>query len=158
MTANTSHGSARGDVIDLGPYLTKLCESLAASMIGDRKPISLTVSAEGDAASSQAVSIGLIVTELVINALKHAFPEDKAEGHVTVSHEVDGTNWKLSVTDTGIGKPDFGTDQTKAGLGTSIVKALAQQLHAVVEVSSDATGTTVSVIHATFPTRPPRVA
>jgi len=67
-------------------------------MIGGSRPISLTVSAEGNAASSQAVSIGLIVTELVINALKHAFPENKIEGRVTVSHEVDGTNWKLVVS------------------------------------------------------------
>jgi two-component sensor histidine kinase len=70
---------------------------------------------------------------------------------------VDGTNWKLSVVDTGIGKPDFGTEQTKAGLGTSIVKALAQQLDAVVEVSSNQNGTTVSVVHATFPIRRPHM-
>ena len=152
------HISGRADVIELGPYLTKLCESLAAAMIGGSRPISLMVSAEGNAASSQAVSIGLIVTELVINALKHAFPEDRTESRVTVSHEVDGTNWRLVVADTGIGKPDFGTEQTKGGLGTSIVKALALQLDAVVEVSSDPSGTTVSIIHATFPTRHPRAA
>jgi two-component sensor histidine kinase len=66
--------------------------------------------------TARAVSIGLIVTELVINALKHAFPEDKTESRVTVSYEMDGTNWKLVVADTGIGKPDFGTEQTKGGL------------------------------------------
>jgi two-component sensor histidine kinase len=142
------HAFGRGDIIEIGPYLTKLCESLAASMIGDRRRVSLTVSAEGCADSGRAVGVGLIVTELVINALKHAFP-DETEGRVTVSHEVDGTNWKISVADTGIGKPDL----TKAGLGTSIVKALAQQLDAVVEVSSDPNGTTVSVVHATFLTR-----
>jgi len=44
-------------------------------MIGDRRPISLKAHVEGGtASSSQAVSIGLIVTELVINVLKHAFP------------------------------------------------------------------------------------
>jgi two-component sensor histidine kinase len=52
-----------------------MCKTLEASMIGDRQPVSLEVHVEGDAVtSSQAVSIGLIVTELVINALKHAFP------------------------------------------------------------------------------------
>ena len=43
-------------------------------MVGDRRPISIKVQAtSGAATSSEAVSIGLIVTELVINALKHAF-------------------------------------------------------------------------------------
>jgi two-component sensor histidine kinase len=152
------HASGRGDIVEMSPYLTQLCESLAASMIGDRRRISLKVSAEGGAESGQAVGIGLIVTELVINALKHAFPDDKTDGLVTVSHEVDGPNWKLSVADTGTGKPDFGTEQTKAGLGTSIVKALAHQLDAVVEVSSDSNGTSVSVVHATFPKRRPHAA
>ena len=150
------HTSGRADVIELKPYLAKLCEGLAASMIGDSRPIALTVSAEGNTASSQAVSIGLIVTELVINALKHGFPEHRTEGEVTVSYEIDGTNWKLVVADNGIGRQDSGTEQAKGGLGTSIVRALAQQLGAVVEVSSTPNGTTVSIIHATFPARPPR--
>jgi PAS domain S-box-containing protein len=152
------HISESADVIEIGPYLTKLCESLAASMIGDIRPIALTVSAEGSTTSSQAVSIGLIVTELVINALKHAFPADTTEGRVTVSHEVRGSDWKLSVADTGIGKPDFGTEQNKGGLGTSIVRALAQQLDAVVQASSEPDGTIVSVVHATFPARRPSAA
>jgi two-component sensor histidine kinase len=59
-------------------------------------------------------------------------------------------NWKLSVADNGIGRPDGVFAQPKAGLGTSIVKALAQQLGAQVETVAGAKGTTVSVTHATF--------
>jgi len=60
-----------GDAIELAPYLKRLCETLAASMIGDDRPIALTVRANaGSALSNEAVSIGLIVTELVINSLK----------------------------------------------------------------------------------------
>ena len=69
-------------------------------MIGDNQPISLKVVAqEGHATSRQAESLGLIVTELVMNALKHAFPNKKSKGHITVAYEVAGTNWKLSVAD-----------------------------------------------------------
>jgi len=151
--------SGAGETIPVGPYLTKLCASLADSMIGDSRPIALKVSAEeGAVSSSQAVSIGLIVTELVINALKHAFPNAKTVGEVTVSYDVDGTDWRLSVADNGVGKPDFGPEQTKGGLGTSVVKALAQQMDGRVEVSSSSKGTAVSVVHATFTTRPLRAA
>jgi two-component sensor histidine kinase len=60
--------------VEVTPYLSKLCESLAASMIGDIRPISLKVCGNGGSANSRdAECLGLIVTELVMNALKHAF-------------------------------------------------------------------------------------
>jgi two-component sensor histidine kinase len=93
----------------------------------------------------------LIVTELILNALKHAFPDGSRSDHkITVRFEVAGSNWKLSVVDNGIGAPVGVFAQAKSGLGTSIVNALAQQLDAKVEVLSGASGTTVSVSHTTF--------
>jgi chemotaxis protein methyltransferase CheR len=92
----------------------------------------------------------LIVTELVMNALKHAFPNDKRDGRITVGYDAAGTNWKLSVTDNGIGRPDGVFAQAKTGLGTSIVKALAHQLDAHVETLAGPQGTIVSVTRATF--------
>jgi chemotaxis protein methyltransferase CheR len=96
----------------------------------------------------------LIVTELVLNALKHAFPNDIIDHRITVTYDVAGTNWKLSIADNGIGRRTDPFAQAKAGLGTSIVKALAQQLDARVEVLSGPQGTTVSVTHATFAKMP----
>ena len=117
--------------IEMGPYLIRLCETLAISMIGDSRPISLQVIGEGGLATSrQAESLGLIVTELVMNALKHAFPQEKAEGRIAVAYEQVGTNWKLSVADNGIGKPRGVFAQGKSGLGTGIIKALSHQLDA----------------------------
>jgi two-component sensor histidine kinase len=148
--------------IAMAPYLSRLCESLAASMIGESRPISLQVrAAEGNVTSSQAVSIGLIVTELVINALKHAFPAATRDGQVVVAYELAGTNWKLSISDNGVGAPEESIGrlgQKKSGLGTSIVTALAQQLEAQVEVLSGPAGTTVSITHATFVSELPAAA
>jgi two-component sensor histidine kinase len=146
-------------LIEMVPYLTRLCDTLATSMIGDARPISLKVFGDGGSAlARQAESLGLIATELVMNALKHAFPDDKIDGQITIGYVVNGTNWKLSVTDNGIGKPDGVFAQPKTGLGTGIVKALAQQLDAVVETSAKPEGTTVSITHATFSTQEVRAA
>ena len=148
------HGSERHDQIEVGPYLSRLCESLAASMIRDRRPISLQVLVNGGTAeSAKAVSLGLIVTELVINALKHAFPKDRPDGRVVVSYQINGSDWKLVVSDNGIGKPDVANTPAKGGLGTTLVKALAQDLDAEVEVVSGPGGANVSLTHAAFPSR-----
>lgn len=121
-------------------------------MIGGSRPIALKVVGEGGSGTSrQAESLGLIVTELVMNALKHAFPDDKAEGRITVAYDMAGTNWKLSVSDNGIGKPAGGFAPAKSGLGTGIIKALSHQLDAKVETLAGSEGTTVSITHATFP-------
>jgi two-component sensor histidine kinase len=95
--------SGLNESIEIGPYLTKLCDSLAKSMVGDRRPLSIVVQAtRGAATSSEAVSLGLIVTELVINALKHAFPTGEA-GEISVSYDARDSRWRLSVADNGGG-------------------------------------------------------
>jgi chemotaxis protein methyltransferase CheR len=120
-------------------------------LIGETRPILLSVIGDGGGVTSrQAESLGLIVTELVINALKHAFPDEKVEGQVKVAFDMAGTNWKLSVSDDGIGRPVGAIAQPKSGLGTSIVTALAQQLGAKLETLANPKGTTVSVTHAAF--------
>ena len=140
--------SGHGEAIEIGPYLSRLCETLAASMIGDSRPISLKVeSGPGTAASGEAVSIGLITTELVLNAIKHAFPSGSG-GEIVVKYDVNETDWRLSVSDNGIGlQPDGGRRQY-AGLGTTIVEALAHQLKAHIEKESLLPGIIVSIVHS----------
>lgn len=130
--------------INVGPYLTRLCDALAGSMIGEGRPIVLKVKAgDGMATSNEAASIGLIVTELVINALKHAFVDGRVGGLIVVAYDVAGSGWKLTVSDNGVGQ----LDKTVPGLGTSIVEALSKQLEAEVTMSGALGGTTVSITH-----------
>jgi len=149
------HATGPSGPVDMAPYLTQLCDSLKTSMIGDYRPTTLKVISDaGTVTSREAVSLGLIVTELIMNALKHAFPDDRADRQIAVGFAVAGTNWKLSITDNGIGAPVGVFAQAKSGLGTSIVKALAQQLEARVDVLSGPQGTSVLVTHATFAKMP----
>jgi two-component sensor histidine kinase len=147
--------SGHGEQIDVASYLSKLCETLAASMIGTTRPVALIVKADsGTAVSADAVSIGLIVTELAINALKHAFPDDATRGQVIVSYQINGNDWKLTVSDDGLGRQETGKRAIKGGLGTNLVKALAQQLDATVETVSGPKGTSVSIAHSVFIAKP----
>jgi two-component sensor histidine kinase len=137
--------------IEIASYLSKLCETLAQSMIGDSRPISLRVEADpGTAAAHEAVSIGLIVTELVMNAVKHAFRGERQGAAIVVSYKVAATDWKLTVSDDGVGKPNVGGGGSKPGLVTSLIQALAKQPDARVQTASDSGGSAVSITHATF--------
>jgi two-component system, sensor histidine kinase PdtaS len=137
--------STVGDVT-LRPYLTALCDSIGASMIRDRSKLSLEVAVDESVTSADvSVSLGLIVTELVINALKHAFPRDSS-GKIKVDYNSRGPNWTLSVSDTGVGMPKD-PENSKAGLGTNIVQALAGQLQATIKIAEAHPGTMVSIAH-----------
>jgi two-component sensor histidine kinase len=130
---------------ELRQYLTDLCNSIAASMISDPAILHFNVSVDDSTMTpDQSVSLGLIITELVINSLKHAFPDPKCPGKVNIDFRSSPAGWILSVIDDGVGIP-AGHGDTKSGLGTGIVIALAGQLSATVAVSDAKPGTCVTV-------------
>ncbi len=143
--------SAASGSIELAPYLTKLCDAISDSMIGDNRSITLKVCGDsGRATNRRAESLGLIVTELVINSLKHAFNENSKDARITVAYDVFGKDWKLVVADNGTGKAAGGSARPKSGLGTGIVSALASHLDAQVVTVSGPQGTIVSIAHSTL--------
>lgn len=131
--------------VELRSYFTQLCKSLGASMIHDAKTQRIIVDCDvAISSASESVSLGLIVTELVINALKHAFPDGK--GTITLSYKEEGLTWKLCVRDDGVGMLTEPSG-TGAGLGTSLINALAEKLDAVVSINNAHPGTEVCVRH-----------
>jgi two-component system, sensor histidine kinase PdtaS len=139
--------TASGQVA-LRPYLTELCASIAASMIADPKLLALTVEVDDSfTTADRSVSMGLIVTELVINSLKHAYPDDHAKGTIAVGFHATGDGWILTVADDGVGISEDHASG-KPGLGTGIVQALAAQLGATVEVTNADPGCLVSIAAA----------
>jgi two-component sensor histidine kinase len=135
--------STLGEVA-LRPYLMQLCESLGASMIHDPERFSIAVTVDGSVVTAnESVSLGLIITELVINALKHAFLERK-NGKILVDYSSDRRGWTLSVKDDGVGMPP---GRGKPGLGTGIVEALARQLDGRISVADASPGTVFTLVH-----------
>ena len=134
------------DNVALRIYFHDLCHSIGASMIGDPDRLSLTTDVDDSVVDADtSASLGLIVTELVINALKHAFPGRTQKGTIKVGYKSNGDAWTLVVADDGIGMAKDEEDR-KPGLGTGIVEALAGQLGAVVTITDQEHGTQVSVV------------
>ena len=153
---NTSDGIEQ---IEMGPYLTKLSAGLASSMVGPRQHIDIAVAAsKGALATSHAVSIGLIVTELIINAIKYAFPEPHASARVRVTFEMAKSDWKLTVADNGVGRLRNEKLETATGLGTALIAALAKQLRAQIAETSSSDGLSVAVTRSTFESHLPVAA
>ncbi|MET4636057.1 two-component sensor histidine kinase [Kaistia defluvii] len=132
--------------VEVRNYFNQLCQSLGASMIADPDRLSIQVTVDDSRVTADvSVSLGLIVTELVINALKHAFPDERV-GTIRVDYQSSGQDWTLSVVDDGIGMPS-GDDAPKAGLGSGIVEALAKNMLGEIQVTNADPGTKVSISH-----------
>lgn len=140
LLASTATGK-----VGLRQYLDDLCSSISASMIANPETLQLEVVVDDSTMNpDQSVSLGLIVTELAINALKHAFPSPDRVGKIDITFASSADGWALIVADNGVGLPaDHAT--AKPGLGTGIVNALAQQLAATVVVTDAKPGTCVTV-------------
>jgi chemotaxis protein methyltransferase CheR len=136
-----------GNDVELGPYLKVLCEGLASSMIGDDQAVTILSSATAGAIKSEdAVSFGLVVTELVINSLKHGFPGGRG-GRIVVDYVKAAEDWRLSVSDDGVGRSTDPPESLHVGLGTSIVEALAKNLDARVEIAPPGRGAATAIVH-----------
>ena len=149
------HATEGIDQIEVSSYLTTLCSSLATSMVGEGRPVAIEVAADKSMIdSARAVSVGLIVTELLINAIKYAFPDTRPDARIRVTYEVSGPDWKLTVADNGIGKVTGDATKPGGGLGTAIVKALVRQLEAQMQTTtSEDKGMSVEIERATFQPR-----
>jgi two-component sensor histidine kinase len=114
----------------LNQYLDSLLEDLRRSAEGNRMS-RLTLKAEPvEIDPDRAVAIGIIVNELVMNAVKYAYPDGAGPIHVELKTE--GDELALAITDDGVGL-NAKTDPRSTGMGQRIVAAMATKLDASVE-------------------------
>jgi two-component sensor histidine kinase len=119
--------------LEIGTYLKDVCQGLSMEC-----PIEAIVPSGIRISTDRAISLALIMVELVTNAAKYAYPGGKGQIRVRVART--GDNLVLSVKDEGAGLPE-GFDLQKAkGLGMKIVLTLATQLSAEVEARRHASG------------------
>ena len=128
--------------IDMDAYLQGLVEEIATALTADGPAHRIKLDVEPvRMATDRAVSLGVIVTELVTNALKYAYPKG-AIGDVRVALRRDATDLMLTVEDDGIGYTAE-TAPKGTGLGTRIVRAMAASLQASQSFDTMSRGTRV---------------
>jgi two-component sensor histidine kinase/CheY-like chemotaxis protein len=126
----------------LNQYLDALLEDLRRSAEGNRMS-RLTLKAEPiEIDPDRAVAIGIIVNELVMNAVKYAYPDGAGPIHVVLQAQDD--DLLLSIADDGVGL-NVKSDPRSTGMGQRIVSAMASKLEASVERDPDHAGTRIVV-------------
>jgi two-component sensor histidine kinase len=134
-------------VLDTKQFIADLCHDLRSSLVGFR-PITISVSAESHPITLQrAVALGLMINELLTNALKHAFP-DGSPGQVEVKFQKRSSEFCLAVHDNGVG---LAGAVRGSGMGQELVRALAQGLGGRVSVEDAQPGLQMTI---TFPADP----
>lgn len=135
-------GEAVPGEIDLAPFLDKLVLNLASGAPTHR----LTCVAEPQKLSADlAIPIGLLVNELVTNALKYAYPDPAfpGGGEIRVRTARDGRTLCVEVADDGIGLPDgFEIGRASKSLGMRVVGSLTRQLGGTLTIPPAGKGTT----------------
>jgi len=127
-----SHDLAR---IDLSEYLRRLSASLLDSYAPQSGQVQVEVDVQDiSLAVDQAIPCGLIVTELVSNALRHAFPQGQG-GRIYIHCADDGDGrYRVEVSDDGVGLPERPLYAGSDTLGLELVDMLVEQLHGHMEV------------------------
>jgi PAS domain S-box-containing protein len=120
------YAGRRTGEVDFGVYLESLCQSLSKSLLADDR-IQLVVDAQSaPIAADHAVPLGMVVNELVTNAIKYAYPAPE-RGLISVRFQTTRDGALLSVADSGRGLPeDF--ESKAGGLGVRLLRSMVQQV------------------------------
>jgi two-component sensor histidine kinase len=137
-------GQSTAADVDMADYMRELCAALSEALFLRG---AITLSCDSDHAAiprDRAVSLGLVLNELVTNAAKHAF-EGRETGNITVAFRKHGDGWRLTVADDGKGMPARKPAKKDGGLGQRLVEAFAKQAGGTIATESGPQGTVVTV-------------
>jgi two-component sensor histidine kinase len=134
------------DLVDLGVYVRDFCDRLAQSLLGDGRVLLEVTTEPAIAPFEQAAPFGIVLNELVTNAVKHAYPPP-ASGVIRVALHAEPDALVLSVSDDGRGLG--AAAERPSGLGMKLVRSLARQLGGELRIKAPPVG-------AAFELRAPR--
>jgi PAS domain S-box-containing protein len=134
--------------VDLATYVTDLCEALRP-ITEDAGRVSFDVSAEDGilVEADTAFALGIVLTELITNAVKYAFPSPRSGTIFAKAQRGEPGRVEVSIKDDGIGMASF----REGSLGYGLVRSLVQQIDGTIAVQSDP-GLAVTISFAASPT------
>jgi two-component sensor histidine kinase len=122
--------------VHLNEYIQQLCNALFRSYSSDKLSVKLETELDDiKIEEKRAVSIGLIINELLTNSFKYAFPEGYS-GFIKVSLKQIGKEAHLEITDNGVGLPEQSEEKPSGGLGMVLVNMLIEQLESHLEIKT----------------------
>ena len=127
-------------------FLEELCESISSSFDAQRQGISIDVNADDMPITiDAAIPLGMLVNEIVTNALKHAF-RSRPSGRISVIFSgTPASGAQLVISDNGIGLPERSLEVTKNGTsGSRIIRSFVKQIRGAMHVDTEA-GTTITI-------------
>ncbi len=130
------YDSASFAAVDFATYLRNLCNRLFRALVSAPDTIQLHLNiAPAHLDITRAIPCGLLVNELVTNALKHAFPQQRnGELRVELLQLDDSSHWRLRVADNGVGMPPDFDPNNLSSMGLKLVSDLSHQLGAQLKI------------------------
>jgi two-component sensor histidine kinase len=122
--------------IDLADYIDGLSRNLVMSYSLNGKVDLQTDLQQVHLVLDQAIPCGLILNELISNALKHAFPNDRS-GTIHIALQLEGERVRITVRDNGVGLPEGFRPETHSNLGLELVDTLIGQLDGTMQRTSE---------------------
>lgn len=111
--------------IDLAVYLDSLVKGLHRSLLSSSERISFEIECDSIPITLiQAVPIGILLNEIVTNALKHAFPDER-EGKISLKVRLEGDELSINISDDGVGISSEDLEAKQESLGLRLVSMLA---------------------------------
>jgi two-component sensor histidine kinase len=137
--ANLPHKSD----VNLCDYLLEACATLVSSLsLGDRVSLVQRLIANCHVTPEQAQQIGLMVSEIIMNAVKHAHPTGIPVQISLACRREENGRLTIEIADDGVGLPEGADSSAKGGVGFRLIHTLAQSLKADLRIESDSLGLT----------------
>ncbi|UVC12634.1 CHASE3 domain-containing protein (plasmid) [Rhizobium sp. TH2] len=145
------YGSQNVRAVELNEYLTGLLEHLRTSLRSEGHGVKLSFDIEPmEMETDASINLGVLITELVTNAFKYAYPD--GPGEIRVFLRKRDNQGELVVEDDGIGR-DEGAPAKGTGVGTRIINAMSLSLKARLEYRRREPGTAAHLVFSLHPKR-----